>query len=59
MLDKLKEVRIDLESKLASLSTENIFLKKQLQTVEIERDKANNLLDAREKEVNLLKKHIT
>lgn len=58
MLDKLKEVRIDLESKLASLSTENIYLKKRLQSVEMERDKANHLLDARDKEINLLKKHI-
>lgn len=59
ILEKLKEVRNDLESKLVSLSAENLFLKKQLQTVEQERDKANNLLEAKEKEINLLKEHIT
>lgn len=59
ILEKLKEVRNDLESKLVSLSAENLFLKKQLQTVEQERDKSNNLLEAKEKEINLLKEHIT
>lgn len=59
MLDKLKEIRIDLESKLASITTENHYLKKQLYTAEAERDKVSGLLEAKEREINVLRRHIT
>lgn len=59
MVNELKDIRINLESKLASLSTENIYLKKQLQLCEEERDKANQMLQIKENDILTLKKQIS
>lgn len=59
MVNQLKDIRIDLESKLASFSMENQYLKQQLQSSERERDRTNRLLEMKEKEIESLKKYIT
>lgn len=59
MINKLKDIRIDLESKLASLSLENQYLKQQFESSERERTRTNRLLEIKQKEIECLKKHIT
>lgn len=59
MISKLKDIRIDLESKLASLSLENQYLKQQFESSERERTRTNRLLEIKQKEIECLKKHIT